>query len=281
MKSENLTKAQIQEKIRKVNDALAQEGMPLTREMKQNLYDCIIGKSTPSLERAKLYQNIGGSMSQMEKSKSGYCYKNSPVLINKLDIRDEEELMRAERDFVSLRAFELTEKPLKGNFDFEHLKKIHKYLFQDIYSWAGDIRTCEIAKADLFCLSGYIDTCAQDIFNQLKRERYFTKYSDDETLNKLVYLLGDINALHPFREGNGRTQRFFIESLSRINGIDLDLTRVSKEEMTSACHLSVKGNYDKLMKLFQENHYVLSKEEKLGYINLYCSTPLKKELKRK
>jgi len=79
-----------------------------------------------------------------------YCYKGTDVLINKLNITNDEDLFNAERELVSLRTYEINEKPLKGDMDFKYLKDIHKYLFQDIYRWAGDIRNCNIAKKDLF-----------------------------------------------------------------------------------------------------------------------------------
>ncbi len=58
-----------------------------------------------------------------------------------------------------------------------------------------------------------------DVFNKLKKEKYFLDFDNETILNKLVELFADINALHPFREGNGRSQRVFIESLAKINGI--------------------------------------------------------------
>lgn len=120
---------------------------------------------------------------------ANYCYKNSNVLINKLNITNEKDLYNAERDLVTIRTAQLNEEPLKGHFDFKHLKSIHKFLFQDIYEWAGDIRNCNIAKQDLFCLCKYIDSFANDIFSQLKKEQYFTKYSYEIKLEKLVKLL--------------------------------------------------------------------------------------------
>ena len=95
-----------------------------------------------------------------------YCYKDTDVLINKLNITNDEDLFNAERELVSLRTYELNEKPLKGNFDFKYLKDIHKYLFQDVYRWAGDIRNCNIAKQDLFCLTEHIETFGNEIFNK-------------------------------------------------------------------------------------------------------------------
>ena len=84
---------------------------------------------------------------------SDYCYHNSDVLKNKLNIKDDKELFIAEREFITYRVAILTDKPLKGNFDFEHLKSIHKHLFQDVYDWAGEKRTCNIAKTNLWMIN--------------------------------------------------------------------------------------------------------------------------------
>lgn len=201
---------------------------------------------------------------------ANYCYKDSDVLINKLNITDEKDLYDAERGLVTLRTAQLNEEPIKGYFDFNHLKSIHKFLFQDVYRWAGDIRNCNIAKQDLFCLCEYIDSFANDIFGRLKKEQYFIKYSYEIKLKKLVELFADINALHPFREGNGRSQREFIEELARINGIDLNLTTVSKEDMIIASHDSINGHYEKLFDIFKKNSVPLSEEERICFIKLYC-----------
>ena len=207
-----------------------------------------------------------------------YCYKGTNVLINKLNITNDEELYNAEMELVSLRIYELNEKPLKGNFDFKYLKDIHKYLFQDVYKWAGEIRNCNISKQDLFCLAEHIESFGNEIFDRLKKENYFVGHDSEETLCKLVELFADINALHPFREGNGRSQRIFIESLAKINGINLDLTNVSKIEMIIASHESINGEYNKLKEMFKNNSHTVSEKEKLKYINVYCSNELKKFL---
>ena len=207
---------------------------------------------------------------------ANYCYKETDVLINKLNITNDEDLFNAERELVSLRTYELNENPLKGDFDFKYLKDIHKYLFQDVYRWAGDIRNCNIAKQDLFCLTEHIESFSNDIFNKLKKEKYFINYDNETTIDKLVDLFADINALHPFREGNGRSQRIFIESLAKINGIYLDLTNVSKMDMIIASHESVNGDCKKLKDMFKNNSYTINEEKRLKYINIYCSNDLKK-----
>lgn len=206
---------------------------------------------------------------------ANYCYKDTDVLINNLNITNDKDLYDAERELVMLRTSEFADDPIKANFDFNHLKSIHKYLFQDIYRWAGEIRNCNIAKKDLFCLSNFIENYATEIFNQLKNEKYFIQYDNKTTLEKLVALFADINALHPFREGNGRTQREFIKSLARINGIEIDLADVDKENMIIASHDSINGNYEKLMSIFKNNSSILSKEKQYKYIEMYCSEELK------
>ncbi len=206
---------------------------------------------------------------------ANYCYKNTDILINKLNITNDKDLFNAERELVSLRTYELNEKPLKGNFDFNYLKDIHKHLFQDIYRWAGNLRNCNIAKQDLFCLTENIESYGNEIFDKLKKEKYYIDYDNEMTLNKLVELFADINALHPFREGNGRSQRIFIESLAKINGIYLDLTNVSKLDMIIASHESINGNYEKLMTMFKSNIHIISEEKRLEYVDIYCTHELK------
>lgn len=82
---------------------------------------------------------------------SKYCYPNSNVLKNKLNITDDKVLFEAEKELTTIRLKELQSNPIRGKYDFSHLKAIHKYIFQDIYTWAGKERTVEIGKGNLFC----------------------------------------------------------------------------------------------------------------------------------
>ena len=82
-----------------------------------------------------------------------YCYPNSSVLINKMNIKTHDELIAAEREITSLKIAIAKSQPIKGNFDLEHLKKIHKFIFEDIYSWAGCLRHVNISKGNQFCLA--------------------------------------------------------------------------------------------------------------------------------
>lgn len=200
---------------------------------------------------------------------SDYCYHNSDVLKNKLNIRSDKELFIAEREFVSYRMAILLDKPQKGNFDFEHLKSIHKTLFQDIYYWAGVPRTCNIAKTNLFCLATYIETYAKDVFGKIADNYYYLNLDYNNKIKALAELFADINALHPFREGNGRSQRLFIKQLANIIGVNLDFTKVNEKEMIISSSESISGDMEKLIAIFNRIANQTSKEEQIESVDRY------------
>ena len=166
---------------------------------------------------------------------SKYCYPNSFVLKNKLNIKNQTELENAERAITSLKASQASLEKIEGGFDFEHLKKIHKFLFGEIYDWAGSVRTVNISKGSRFCSAEYIEPQINELFERLKQENYLRSCKSKEELGKrLAYYLGEINVIHPFREGNGRTQRMFIEHLAYSVGYLLDFMKISSEDMLEA-----------------------------------------------
>lgn len=181
-----------------------------------------------------------------------YCYPDSDVLINKLDIREQEKLRIYERKLTMLRIMELIDKPIKGNFDFKHLQKIHEFIFQDIYEWAGIVRKVDIAKGNMFCNVKFIDSQANEIFGNLKKEQYLDGLSEAEFIKRLAYYFSEINALHPFREGNGRSQREFIRSLAIKNGYIINFSNIPKDEMIKASQDSFLCEYKSMERLFQK-----------------------------
>lgn len=113
-----------------------------------------------------------------------YCYPGTDVLINKLDIHDPDILHDAERDLTARRLLQLEQEPIKGKFDYNHLKRIHKFLFQDLYLWAGKERTVDIAKSDMFCRAAFLSDQTSMIFSKLKRESLLTGLSKDEFIQR-------------------------------------------------------------------------------------------------
>lgn len=181
-----------------------------------------------------------------------YCYPNSNVLINKLDIKEQEKLYKLERKLTMLRLMELIEHPIEGAFDLRHLQAIHAYIFQDVYEWAGKIRTVDIAKGNMFCNVMFISSQADEIFGKLREDRYLEGLSRDAFIKKLAFYFSEINALHPFREGNGRSQREFIRSLVIKNGYIIRFADISEAEMLEASQDSFLCDYDAMEKLFNK-----------------------------
>ncbi len=182
-----------------------------------------------------------------------YCYPSSNVLINKLNIKNSEDLSVAEREITSLKLAYAKQNQIIGNFDLIHLKKIHKFLFEDIYSWAGELRRVNIAKGNQFCLSQNLESYAGDIFLKLKEENYLV--GAENIAHRLAYYLSEINVLHPFREGNGRTQRLFIEYLALNAGYRVDFSAVTPNEMIVASAESFACDYEKINSMFERITY--------------------------
>ncbi len=182
-----------------------------------------------------------------------YCYPNSEVLKNKLNITDKNDLFEAEKELTAIRLKELQDHPIKGNFDFKHLKAIHKYIFQDIYDWAGKERTVEIGKGNLFCTTSCIQSYAESIFNKYYSQCYRAKDNFNDFIRAFADNYGDLNALHPFREGNGRTQREFARMICLACGYDFNLSVATHSEMLEASKLSFdKADSSGFIKIFSK-----------------------------
>ncbi len=142
-----------------------------------------------------------------------YCYPpDYTVLRNRLDIRDARALDEAERELVALR---LLEPVPTGDFDLTHLKAIHRHLFQNVYAWAGEVRAVEIAKGgSRFQPQRFIETGMSDIHRRIVAAGYFRGLEPVGFAEGVGSVLGDVNHVHPFREGNGRTQFQYLKQLA-------------------------------------------------------------------
>lgn len=197
-----------------------------------------------------------------------YCYPNSGVLINKLNIQDAGALHTAEREITSLRLAAAKAQPIIGKLDMRHLQKIHGYLFGDIYGWAGKLRHVNIAKGNQFCLAMNLDTYGTNLFQKLEREHYLIGTSEPVP-HRLAYYFSEINVLHPFREGNGRTQRLFIEYLASVAGYRVGFSTVSTEEMMIASADSFACEYESIYRMFERITTPISEEEQKESIRLF------------
>ncbi len=172
-----------------------------------------------------------------------YLIPGTDVLENKLGIRDAKELERAERLLTADRLVELATEPVAGNFDLAHLQRIHRAIFQDVYDWAGDLREINISKGGMrFAMTSQLEASAADIFVRLRRDNYLEGLQRSEFARSAADFLGDVNALHPFREGNGRTQREFFRELAARAGFHLDWSQTDSKEIVRASIASMIGD---------------------------------------
>ena len=150
-----------------------------------------------------------------------YCYPGTTVLINKLDLREQAELDAFEAEITSQRAGEALP---DGRLDVAHYQSIHRHLFQDVYAWSGDFRTVRIAKdGSMFCYPENITAEMQKLFGILSDAHYLRDLPPENFAERAAHFLAELNAIHPFREGNGRTQLVFLTLFSDRAGHPLDL----------------------------------------------------------
>ncbi len=172
-----------------------------------------------------------------------YCIPGTAVLKNKAGITNQNLLDEYEADFTAIRILELAHTAVEGNFDLAHLCKIHAYLFQDVYEWAGEIRSVDIIRGDSrFCNVRQIQSYSHTIFSALAAEEYLKNLESTALARQLAHYLSEINAIHPFREGNGRVQRLFISQLAEHAGCTLDYSALGQEEIYSVMQSSFLGN---------------------------------------
>ncbi|MHC1791372.1 Fic/DOC family protein [Solidesulfovibrio sp.] len=182
------------------------------------------------------------------------------VLVNKLGITDADSLRQAEASLAAWRSFEMATGPVSGDFDFNHLRAIHAHLFGDIYAWAGEVRDVDLAKGDCrFANCRHIQTAGEALFAALGREEALRGLGASRLSERAGYYLGEINALHPFRDGNGRTQREFISQVVRQNGWRIAWENVKEAEMIEASRNSLlHGDNAGLVQIIRDNLHPLA-----------------------
>lgn len=184
-------------------------------------------------------------------TQSIYCYPDSNVLKNKLNIRDNTLLKTAEEEITLIKQMELLKNPIKGNFSKTHLMNIHKFIFEDIYAFAGKIRREQISKADtMFYPPNLINRELDKLFAKIKEENMFKETDEKKNFDNLAYVMAQLNLIHPFREGNGRSVREFIRLMAKRMGYDLNWGNIGRDELLEASVLSV-DNYKTLIRVLE------------------------------
>jgi cell filamentation protein len=171
------------------------------------------------------------------------------VLRNRLGITDAAALAAAEADITRARLLQVAENPPPGDFNLVHLRRFHAEIFSDLYDWAGELRTVDIAKHTPFCPLQHLSAYAAEVFGCLRAADRLRGLARGDFVRAAAGLYGDINALHPFREGNGRAQRAFLAELSRQAGWPISWATLAPDENQDASIKSFLGDNQPLERM--------------------------------
>ncbi len=181
-----------------------------------------------------------------------YVYPGTAVLRNLAGLQDIAGLADREAQASTLRLAQLAALRLDGAYDLTHLQEFHRFIFQDIYSWAGELRSVPLAKpGSMFALPQHVQAYATDVLNQLAREQHLRGLQRDQFAARLTYYYAEINAVHPFREGNGRAQRAFLRQLALDAGHTLAWEHLDQATLVLASRQSFEGEDHRLRDLIE------------------------------
>jgi len=169
-------------------------------------------------------------------SDTTYCYPpDYTVLKNKAGLRDPHALEQFERRRTTRRMMSC---PKDFPISYEGYKAIHHHVFQDVFDWAGQSRRVTIHKGDMFANWMYVDQEMEKRFGLLRADNDLQDLKLKAFVEKAAEHTSEINAIHPFREGNGRTQRLFLRNLANQAGHELEVSRIDKDRWMRA---SIEG----------------------------------------
>jgi cell filamentation protein len=171
------------------------------------------------------------------------------VLVNKLGISSAAALSRAEADLSFAAMLRLSVRPPPGSYDLQHLREFHRQIFGAVYPWAGELRTVDIARTSqhVFCRWQFIESYSAGVFGALAAENMLAGLARDTFVRRLAHYHGEINAIHPFREGNGRAQRAYLGRLAREAGWRIAWGELDAARNTIASAAALQGDVEPLV----------------------------------
>lgn len=172
-------------------------------------------------------------------------YPGSGVLINLLGITDQTDLDDAEATIILSATLRIGKSPLpepREGPGFSYLLAIHRALFGDIYAWAGTVRSVDISKGgNRFANWRFIDQEGARLSADLAREHWLAGLTADRFAERMAWYMGELNVLHPFRDGNGRALREYVRYLAERAGHPLTWKGVPPGEMLAASIAAYRG----------------------------------------
>jgi cell filamentation protein len=178
-----------------------------------------------------------------------YLYPGINVMRNALGIHQVQRLEQAAYELTALRAATLELGPKARGLP--HLCAIHRHIYQDIFAWAGEIREVDIYQGDTrFCHFEYIEKEGNALMRSLEGEAWLQDLEKGEFVERLAHYYCEINVLHPFRIGNGITQRIFFEQLALHAGYQLDWRGIEPQAWAEANQAGAMGDLAALRAIF-------------------------------
>jgi cell filamentation protein len=180
-----------------------------------------------------------------------YCLANG-VLVNKLEITNTQDLNEVEAELAALAISHLLSLASPKEFSTASLINIHREIFFEIYPWAGKFRTVDIAKGNThFEAHENIESRLNSLFASCQSQNYFNGLNKNDFATYVADFFIELNRIHPFREGNGRTQRLLLSQLARNAGYKIAWEGISESAMKEACIAGLEGNPSKMKKIIQ------------------------------
>ncbi len=169
-----------------------------------------------------------------------YCYPGTTVLKNRRNLRTQEALDRFELAMTAMRS---QEQLPPGKLTEQHYQRVHRHLFKDVYTWAGEYREVRISKGDSpFCYPEYIPGEMAKLFEKLRQDNYLRGLTGQQFARQAASFLANLNAIHPFRDGNGRSQMAFMTLLGVRAGHPLRLNKIDPAGFMDAMIQSFQGD---------------------------------------
>ena len=224
------------------------DGESLTEELEKTFTDILEG-------------DLSADIAVSSYIRSEHLDAGAEGLVNYFGIKDKPSLRRVDKMISSLRTAELLHAPIDMPFTFDYLKAIHSHLFGDIYPSAGMIRRSLSSKHTEFCQPEYIESQAGILFSKLRDDHYLSRIDDvDDFVNELAYYMGEMEALHPFMDGNGRATRFFFNSLALAAGYEIGWGSADPDHFLEANVAALDGDYQALIDVLEEIVIPLSED---------------------
>jgi cell filamentation protein len=175
-----------------------------------------------------------------------YTDPSTGIRRHRLGITDAGRLRTIEADLTAVALADLAVRVLPGPYDLAHLRSFHREILAEIYPWAGEVRRVNIAETDPFCAHQHIETYTHEVFSALAKENYLRGLSREPFVDRLTHYFAEVNAVHPFREGNGRTQRAFFHQLCRMASWPIDWSSLDPEVNVATSTAALRGDNEPL-----------------------------------